>query len=478
MANQSNTLNGEPRTVQDIISIIEDKSADGGYIYRGERKCHTKVSSKLYRDYDDIEAEGFDIELIQRKILSDAKRHIGHLPQDFRADLTAFMNVAEDDADETINFDLLTEIQHYGGKTNLIDFTTDYFIALFFACDGLHHEAGRVILQKTEKIRNMINFPRNPRHRVIAQKSVFVRPPKGFIEPHEDEIVIIPAHLKKLILQHLRTYHGISAETIYNDLHGFIKNQEIHESANMLFYKGFADQNRADKATTFEAKQQEYEKAIEHYTKAIELKPNFLGAYGNRGNAYKSKGDYDRAIEEYNKVLELNPNHAIAYGNRGNAYKSKGDYDRAIEDHNKAIELKPDLAELYSNRGNAYGHKGEYDRSIEDHNKAIELKPDLAGAYNNRGDAYQKKGAVNRAIADYDKAIELKPDLAEPYIGRGEVWLQLEEWEKARADLTTAKDKGADIIALFKDDCGSLQDFEQQHGIQLPADIAEMLTPQ
>ena len=31
------------------------------------------------------------------------------------------------------DFEILTEIQHYGGKTNLIDFTTDYFIALFFA---------------------------------------------------------------------------------------------------------------------------------------------------------------------------------------------------------------------------------------------------------------------------------------------------------------------------------------------------------
>ena len=82
-------------------------------------------------------------------------------------------------------------------KTNLIDFTTDYLVALFFACDGHHDKDGRVILQKADEIQDMIKYPRNPRHRVAGQKSVFVRHPKGFIEPHKNNIVIIPANLKK-----------------------------------------------------------------------------------------------------------------------------------------------------------------------------------------------------------------------------------------------------------------------------------------
>ena len=54
---------------------------------------------------------------------------------------------------ETVDFEILTEIQHYGGKTNLIDFTTDYLIALFFACDGHHDKEGRIIMQKTKRNR-------------------------------------------------------------------------------------------------------------------------------------------------------------------------------------------------------------------------------------------------------------------------------------------------------------------------------------
>ena len=244
MSDQSNTSNDKPLTVQDIIRSIEAKSEDGGYIYRGERKCHTKVSSSLYRDYDDIEDEEFDIEGVQKEMLSHAKKHTGDLPEDFRVEHTAGLDEEEEDADETTDFELLTEIQHYGGKTNLIDFTTDYFIALFLACDGHYNKDGRVILQRTEEIKDMINYPRNPRHRVIAQKSVFVRPPKGFIDPHEDDIVIIPANLKLPLLEHLQTYHGISMVTIYNDLYGYIRSQDSHEIGYLAHYTGVTQRQR------------------------------------------------------------------------------------------------------------------------------------------------------------------------------------------------------------------------------------------
>ncbi|MCE2403085.1 FRG domain-containing protein [Candidatus Poribacteria bacterium] len=41
---------------------------------------------------------------------------------------------------------MLTQLRHYGGKTNLIDFATDYLRTLFFACDGSHDKDGRIIM--------------------------------------------------------------------------------------------------------------------------------------------------------------------------------------------------------------------------------------------------------------------------------------------------------------------------------------------
>jgi tetratricopeptide (TPR) repeat protein len=74
--------------------------------------------------------------------------------------------------------------------------------------------------------------------------------------------------------------------------------------------------------------------------------------------------------------------------------------------------------------------------------------------------AYFNKGDFDRAIVDLTKAIELNPD-AISYYYRGMMWLHLRELERAEADLIIAKEKGI-----------------EKHGIQLPADIAAMLTSQ
>ena len=471
--------------IKEIINEIEKKSADGGYIYRGERKTYKensyfgKVSSSLWREYR-IEADYFDIEVAQTEMLDAAKKHTGDPPRQFLADLAASLNVTGEYIGETTDFEILTEIQHYGGKTNLIDFTTDYLIALFFACDGSHDKDGRIILlQRTEEKskKYQIVEPKNPRNRVISQKSVFVRPPKGYVETDDYEVINIPKSLKEPMLTHLSKYHSISKETIYNDLHGFIRNQDIHASANKQFYRGFACQNRGDEATTTKVKQQEYEKAIQHYSESIISKPDFTAAYNNRGNAYSRIGDYNRAIEDYDKAIEIQPDYVDAYYNRGNAYYIKGELDNAITDFDKAIELKPDYDNAYHNRGTAYGIKGELDNAITDFDKAIELKPDYDNAYYNRGNAYYEKGDFARATEDYNRAIQLKPDNVLYYNNRSMALLHLHEWEKAKADLITTKEMGTDIVALFRKSYSSIEDFEQKHNVKLPEDIVEMLTP-
>ena len=54
--------------------------------------------------------------------------------------------------------------------------------------------------------------------------------------------------------------------------------------------------------------------------------------------------------------------------------------------------------------------------------------------------------------------------------------LRAQEWEKAKSDLTIARNMGEDIVALFRNSFSSLEDFEQKQGVKLPADIAALLT--
>lgn len=54
MSNRSDTQDHTLHKIRDIIDQIEEKSAAGDYIYRGEPQDYGKISSNLYRQYVDI----------------------------------------------------------------------------------------------------------------------------------------------------------------------------------------------------------------------------------------------------------------------------------------------------------------------------------------------------------------------------------------------------------------------------------------
>ena len=220
----------------------------------------------------------------------------------------------------------------------------------------------------------------------------------------------------------------------------------------------------------------DFDAAIEDYTKAMDLKSDYVNTNFNRGLTYDRKGEYDLAIKDYTTAIKHKPDHAKAYNNRGTVYEKKGEYDLAIKDYTTAIKYKLDHPEAYSNRGRAYTAKGEFDRAIADCNKAIELNPEFANAYNNRGIAYAAKGELNSAIDNFTKAIELNPDCDDAYYNRGMMWLGLQEWEDFRSNLSAAGNVGIDIAIDFRNTFGSVANFEREAGIQLPEDIAALLT--
>jgi tetratricopeptide (TPR) repeat protein len=187
-----------------------------------------------------------------------------------------------------------------------------------------------------------------------------------------------------------------------------------------------------------------YDRAIQDYSKAIELNPNYTEAYYNRGIVFTNENNYDRAIQDYSKAIELNPNYTEAYNNRGNIFKNNKNYDRALEDYNKAIELNPKLTEAYNNRGVVFINKNRNADAISDFNKAIELNPKLTEAYNNRGIVFINENKNSEAISDVNKAIELDPDFADAYNNRGIIFYREKRYEEAISNYTK-------VIALKAD---------------------------
>ena len=444
-----------------ITEIINKLLAYENCVFRGENQQYGKVSSKLYRQYlegkNAIKNENFSILTVEKDLIEKARTHI--LGGD--------------------NIEILTELQHYGGKTALIDFTYNMLIALFFACDGEFGKDGRIIVfdknkatQKTEiDYKNQdiyrIIAPTGKSPRVIFQSSVFIHTEQGYVDKKDCKFITIEKQQKKALLEHLRKYFNIETATIYNDLHGFIQNQDNYITAETEFYRGAACYNN-----------KKFKKAIEHYDTAIKLNPQFFEIYYNRGLAKSALGKYQEAIADYDKSIEINPQFAEAYSNRGVAKSDLGDKNGAIVDYDKAIEINPQLAEVYNNRGITRYDLGEYKDAIEDYDIAIEINPQYAKAYSNRGVAKSALGDKNAAIIDHDKAIEINPQYAEAYNNRGNAKSDLGYKNRAIVDYDIAIEINPQYAEAYYNRGGAKSALDDKNGAITDAEQAKILFKQ
>ena len=230
-----------------------------------------------------------------------------------------------------------------------------------------------------------------------------------------------------------------------------------------------------NRGNTYEGKGK-HDLAFEDYNMAIKINPNDAGAYFYRGFTYELKQNSEAALKDYDKAIELNPDHVDAYVYR--AGMANRDSALVIKDYSKAIELNSHHSYAYTNRAQAYRVIGEIDLAIKDYSTVIELNPNYTVAYVGRAETYMEKSEINSAIADFGKVIELMPDEAQAnyYFLRGIAQLRIQNWEKAMEDLTISQDMGLDITGSFSMEYTDITDFKEKFGIELPEDIAAMLT--
>ena len=289
---------------QERIREILNECAGGKYIFRGEDSNYGKVSSKLYREYDTAPFVDDHMLESEKITVDEARRHV-------RPDAP--------------DLEVLTELQHYGGRTSLIDFTRNLFIALFFACDGHLDEPGRVISFDTSGLEEKehteagrissdsgyeILCPAGKNPRAVFQSSVFVRAAKGYIEEGRFKEIRIEGGLKDEILSYLKRYHGIDRDTIYNDLHGFIENRK-NNYVQQAYYDQRVERNKSAESYyargTARLASNHLREAIQDFDEAIKLDPRHSRVFHQRGMAKVVLRDRS-GIEDYRRALEIEDN--------------------------------------------------------------------------------------------------------------------------------------------------------------------------
>jgi serine/threonine protein kinase/tetratricopeptide (TPR) repeat protein len=170
-----------------------------------------------------------------------------------------------------------------------------------------------------------------------------------------------------------------------------------------------------------------FDKAIEEFNKALELDPKFGRALNDLGYTYLRMGNYIKAIEHFKKYVSLHPDDANPLDSLAEAYFQMGKLEDAITKFKEALEIKPDLHHSYFSVGYIYALKVEYAEAMRWINKFIAMAPSPG----TKGAGYLFKGLFRYWLGSFEECnsdLNKAEELAEP----GNVWgLPFINWVKA-----------------------------------------------
>ena len=83
------------------------------------------------------------------------------------------------------------------------------------------------------------------------------------------------------------------------------------------------------------------DRSIEHFEKALRLRPDLASAHDNLGMVLMAQGRLDAALDHFQQATEYDPQSFEAQNNWGTALANKGDYQAAIEHFQSALKLEP-----------------------------------------------------------------------------------------------------------------------------------------
>lgn len=147
--------------------------------------------------------------------------------------------------------------------------------------------------------------------------------------------------------------------------------------------------------------------AIELFTLAVEIAPNFAGTRTNLGVALRASGRLEEAVESYRASIDLDPTNPDVRMNLGNSLNDLGRYKEAETEYYRCLELRPNYALAYDNLGIALREQGKIDEAIDAFRRAIDIAPKLASAHNNLGISLLSQDRIDESRDAFVTAINL-----------------------------------------------------------------------
>lgn len=182
----------------------------------------------------------------------------------------------------------------------------------------------------------------------------------------------------------------------------------------------------------------QYTRAIDDYTQAIKLKPDYVVALFNRGFAYGNLRDYRHSVDDFTAAIKLDPNNAKGYINRAISLRHMNENQRAIDDLDKAIQLNSNDGYAFNERAWIRAILGQLDAALGDCRQANHFKPDNKYILSTCAFIHFRQGNYEEAVKDADRALALDSGRADPLFIRGLSRLHLGDRAGSSADVHEA----------------------------------------
>jgi tetratricopeptide (TPR) repeat protein len=179
------------------------------------------------------------------------------------------------------------------------------------------------------------------------------------------------------------------------------------------------------------------DEAIQYFSAAMEIDPNYSEYYNSRGNLYFKMGQVEKALTDYQRAVELSAPYPEVWANIGQSFRQLGNYAAAVEAYSKALDLQPRQFFILVARAQVLEMLEQPEAALTDYDAAIAIDAKQPLVLANRAILRYGFGETLAALEDLNWAIAIAPDTATLYQNRAIVKADLSHFEAAIQDLQT-----------------------------------------
>jgi tetratricopeptide (TPR) repeat protein len=178
--------------------------------------------------------------------------------------------------------------------------------------------------------------------------------------------------------------------------------------------------------------QNEPQKAISLYKKALKAKGDFAPAYHELAVCYQQVGKDSAAIINYEGAITFNPRDVDAYQSIGNIYFMQRNYDDALNWYDKATRVDFLYPRSYNNLATIYYMRGDYDNAKKYWGDAIAVDATYPRAYYGLGLVAMLTGDTTEAETRFLDAVKVG-DMSEAMYTLGSLYFDQDKYDQSES---------------------------------------------